>query len=79
MTDLTPLPGRCAHCQRRRDVYRIGRSGGGTYRRGGRQYWSSICLDCAKSLLTYLGSHAGATASGFDGSALRRIVGGGDG
>lgn len=79
MAELDTRPGRCAHCQRRRDVHRIGRTGGGTYRRGGRHYWSSICLDCAKSLLTYLGSHAGATVNGFSGSALRRIVGDGDG
>ncbi len=45
---------RCAHCGRKRPTYGIGRFGGGTYRRGGRTYWSSICGECATDLLEYV-------------------------
>jgi hypothetical protein len=31
-------PGRCRYCHRNREVFHIQRSGGGTYRRGGRSY-----------------------------------------
>ena len=39
----------CRACMRRRpenEVYDISRTGGGTFRRGGRSYRSSICIDC---------------------------------
>lgn len=71
---MRTVPGQCRYCLRHRQVFRISRSGGGTYRRGGRSYWSSICGDCATTLLQYLGSHAGAAVSGFNGRTLRKIA-----
>lgn len=38
--------GTCRECKRRREVHGVSRHGGGTYRRGGRNYWSSLCADC---------------------------------
>lgn len=70
----TAHPGTCAHCKRRREVYSCQRFGGGSYRRGGRYYRSSICGDCAVSLIRYLPYHAGGDSSGFSGSTLRDIV-----
>lgn len=52
ITIPSPSPGQCRYCMRRRPVYRITRRGGGTYRRGGRHYWSSICGECAIELHT---------------------------
>lgn len=66
--------GTCTYCKRRRQVHSIGRTGGGTYRRGSRRYWSSICTDCAASLLKYAGTHAGATASRYDAATLGTIA-----
>lgn len=41
------MKGTCRECMKRREVYSITRRGGGTYRRGGRSYSSSICGECA--------------------------------
>lgn len=49
------MRGQCRSCMRRREVHRAQRKGGGTYRRGGRFYWSSICEPCARSLLDGVG------------------------
>jgi len=41
----------CRDCMRRRPVEETGsvsRSGGGTYRRGGRSYHSTMCVECAR-------------------------------
>jgi hypothetical protein len=75
MRRLTPTGrGVCRSCQRRRDIYPIRRTGGGTYNRGGRSYRSSICADCAMRLLTGAGVYAGASSSRFGVSELERIV-----
>ncbi len=50
MSDTT----RVACCGRRvpfKDAHSITRTGGGTYRRGGRGYDSSICIECATALV----------------------------
>lgn len=65
--------GTCRHCMRRRDVFSVGRSGGGTYRRGGRNYSSSICAGCALGLLAWAGGSSG-SVSRFDRHDLERIV-----
>lgn len=67
-------PGTCRSCMKRRDVFSIGRSGGSTYRRGGRHYSSNICGECATSLLAYASPHAGGSTSRFSNSGLERIV-----
>lgn len=69
----TPTRGQCRHCMSRRDVYSISRSGGSTYRRGGRSYSSSICGECAVSLL-FGWSPGQLTASGFSARGLVLIV-----
>lgn len=66
--------GRCRWCLQRREVYAIRRRGGGTYRRGGRSYWSSICGECAVALAASLGTHPGATVGGFGGHRIREIA-----
>lgn len=68
------FPGTCSECHKRREVYRIGRQGGGTYRRGGRHYWTSVCGPCAVTLAPYVGTHAGATVRGLSGRTLRQIA-----
>lgn len=70
---LTTSPGRCTHCERRREVYRISRHGGGTYRRGGRSYWSSICGPCAIDLAAYW-SRGHSLISRYDASRIREIA-----
>lgn len=47
-------PGKCRSCNRRRDVFRAQRKGGGDYRRGHRWYHSSICAECVIGLQPYL-------------------------
>lgn len=64
----------CRDCMRRREVYSISRSGGGNYRRGGRDYRSSICAECAIEHVRTLGAHGGASSSRFSGIGLVRIV-----
>lgn len=60
---------KCRYCMRARDVvYPIGRFGGGTYRRAGRYYRSSICGECAVHL------HENGWSSRFDSTALARIA-----
>lgn len=44
------VDGVCRSCMKRREVFSITRRGGGNYRRGGRTYRSSICLECAVTL-----------------------------
>ena len=68
---LHAFPGTCRSCLRKRDVYAIRRSGGGTYRRGGRSYASSLCGECAVGMLQHCGVHAAATHHGF---SVTRIV-----
>lgn len=64
----------CADCKRRRDTFSIRREGGGSYKRGGRSYSSSICAECAVVRLAYASVHAGATSGGYDVSSLAKIV-----
>lgn len=66
--------GQCRACLRRREVYSVSRSGGGSYNRAGRSYRSSICGECATGLLRRAPVHAGASTSGFDVYDLDRIV-----
>ena len=47
--------GKCGQCGMRREVKDVSRHGGGTYRRAGRMYDSSICQECAHSLLPRVG------------------------
>lgn len=65
---------RCPNCKRRRDTYPIRRSGGGTYRRGGRSYASSVCEECATTALAYASFHAGASSDGYSVLSLARLV-----
>lgn len=47
----------CRECRRRRDpdlVTRVSKSGGGNYRRGGRQYAGMTCVDCIESEALWL-------------------------
>lgn len=66
--------GQCRSCLRTRDVHTASRSGGGTYRRGGRSYRSSICAACALQLLRGAGVHAGATTDRWSVTSLDSIV-----
>ena len=47
---VTFWPGKCVECDRRRPVARCQRFGGGSYRRGGRWFYSSICARCVHEL-----------------------------
>lgn len=60
--------GQCRECMLRREVWPIMRRGGGTYRRGGRRYRSSICGPCA----VYLTENG--WSSRFDTMELTRIA-----
>jgi hypothetical protein len=64
--------GQCRHCMTRGPVVGIARSGGGTYRRGGRSYSSSICGDCAVELLT--NARPSGSVHGFSAVSLGHIV-----
>lgn len=66
--------GVCRSCEKRADVYPTQRTGGGTYRRGGRWYRSSICGDCVLRLLPNAQVHAGATTSRFSVLSLVKIA-----
>jgi len=46
--------GQCRECYRRRETRHATRFGGGTYRRGGRTYHSSICAECAEQRLSHV-------------------------
>lgn len=68
--------GRCCDCGRHRQVARIKRFGGGTYRRGGRWYDTSVCRDCIDQLVPYAehATHAGATTSRFSARDVLRLA-----
>jgi hypothetical protein len=74
LTGPSTHEGQCRHCGRRREVASISRSGGGTYRRGGRSYSSSICIECAVSIVEFGGTHAMASSGGFDVSRCAEIA-----
>lgn len=63
-----PVPGTCRYCGLRRDVFKLNRRGGGSWRRGGRSYRSSICGGCAVELVD------GGWSDRFDTRALARIA-----
>ena len=44
---------RCSRCGRGRETARVQRFGGGNFRRAGRFYDTSICGECARTLLDY--------------------------
>lgn len=71
-------PGRCRRCNRKRDVYPVQRHGGGTYRRPGRFYSSSICAECVVELGPYLpaigSGHHNVGSLHWDASEIRRIL-----
>jgi hypothetical protein len=51
------MKAQCRNCMKRVPEERTdycSRTGGGTYRRGSRQYSARICLDCINDLLTYI-------------------------
>ncbi len=68
--------GQCRCCMRRRETYSISRSGGGTYRRGGRQYRSSICGECATMLAAgrWRPKYAGESSQRYGMSTLIEIA-----
>ena len=52
----------CRECRRRRDarlVIRSSKSGGGTYRRGGRKYIGQTCLECIEHAAQWLSTRDG--------------------
>ena len=66
-------PGQCRACERRRPVCSVSRSGGGTYRRGGRSYSSSICGECAVSMLSRA-NNPSQSLDRFSCSSISRVV-----
>lgn len=59
MTPVYVVKTQCRECMRRRECASVSRFGGGNWRRGGRSYSSSICEQCAVSLLVgYYGPSA---------------------
>lgn len=66
-------PGTCRNCKRRRPVYPAQRFGGGSYKRGGRWYWSSLCGECAEALIQHAGAHQ-RTVSQWSVTSVRNIV-----
>ena len=67
-----PYDGTCRDCLRKRQVYRAWRSGGGNYRRGGRNYASSICEECTLGRLGR--ATPGSSAGRWDTHSLEDIV-----
>lgn len=68
----------CKHCERRRpetDTFIAGRHGGGNYRRAGRMYRSTICLDCAAVVCWVARDDASGTTMRWDTFALMRHLG----
>lgn len=60
-------PGQCRNCMKKRPVVSIQRYGGGTYRRPGRWYRTSICRECVEQQAPYAAqvTHAGGTTSRY--------------
>lgn len=58
---------------RRRLVHRIQRHGGGTYRRGGRWYWSSLCEECIRNILSYT-NDTQTSANSYSVRSLRKAL-----
>lgn len=69
---VTASPGTCRECNRKRDVYSASRRGGGSYNRAPRRYVSSICGECATSLLD--GATPDHDPQGWDATHLDDIV-----
>jgi hypothetical protein len=68
-------PGTCRNCGRRRDVFSAQRHGGGNYRRPGRLYSSSICMECAKGLIEYVSpDHSYVGGNRWSARSIERIV-----
>ena len=67
---------RCRRCGKRRPTYRIGRMGGGDYKRASRIYRSRICKPCADYLIggSLARAYAGQRIGRWDGRTLRRIA-----
>lgn len=53
---------------------RTQRTGGGTYRRGGRWYRTTICENCAWSVLKRAHGYAGETVSRLSVASTRRAL-----
>lgn len=70
---MTPRPGVCRRCMKRRPVYPAQRMGGGSYKRGGRFYRSSLCGDCAETLIGYVAPHQ-RTVSQWSVTSVQAIV-----
>lgn len=75
---MTHLPilhhGQCRSCMKRTRVAAISRQGGGSYNRRPRNYRTSICIDCAVSMMPHAGVHAGAKHGGFPVRSLAEIA-----
>ena len=71
MLTLYASPGTCRNCMRRRNVFDCSRKTGGNYRTPQRMYGSSVCAECAVTLLTNASPEHG--ARGWSVSTLRAI------
>lgn len=70
-----PHTGTCRRCLKHGDVYAVGRAAPRTPRTAGRRQVTSICGDCAVTLLAEATGDAGGTVRRFSTAALARIAG----